>query len=436
VDPPVREEDARAVLERWLAAQNAGDFPAYEALYAPRFEGVRRSGSQTAHLDRARWMKDRAKMFEQKTTVSAKDVQITPTTDGATVSFVQSWAQAGYRDEGPKRIVMGRAAGKLLIAREELLRSTVVASGSLPSEGFFLTVTAGGPHLVLKLAPADAWLTGPPRLVTLDEPATTRRSVDASKLPLEVASWAGKRVELFGKKGVVCDGVVTELAALGRVIPHFGAMGHWTSTGDFEGKPKPSPAAIAADAWALSAAPSDNGRVLTAEIKPDKGDCAGALWGRALAADKPVLVEGQEADAATRTLALAELHKTQAYVDTQSRYAMEKEKGAPALWEQFESTVKVTTFAHPIRTLVALSIRAGSGCGNFGASMSAVWEKKGGALTLVRAPDAQEQKPLSAGDVDGDGGVDLISAEVLSRSRAGKLEPPVKIPVPFLDCGC
>ena len=36
--------DARAVVQRWLEAQNQGDFAAYEKLYAPRFTGVRRSG--------------------------------------------------------------------------------------------------------------------------------------------------------------------------------------------------------------------------------------------------------------------------------------------------------------------------------------------------------------------------------------------------------
>src|SRR5689334_14206203 len=73
---PVTDAAARAVLDAWLAAQNAGTFPAYEALYAPRFEGVRRSGTQVARLDRKRWMREREAMFKQKTTVTAKDVVI------------------------------------------------------------------------------------------------------------------------------------------------------------------------------------------------------------------------------------------------------------------------------------------------------------------------------------------------------------------------
>src|SRR4051794_28472069 len=37
------EQDARALLMAWTAAQNTGDFAAYERLYAARFTGVKRS---------------------------------------------------------------------------------------------------------------------------------------------------------------------------------------------------------------------------------------------------------------------------------------------------------------------------------------------------------------------------------------------------------
>src|SRR4051812_17999521 len=82
---------ARLVIDAWIAAQNSGSFSAYDALYAPRFEGVRRSGSQTARLDRTRWMKERERMFKQKTTVALKEIVITPSRDGADVRFVQTW---------------------------------------------------------------------------------------------------------------------------------------------------------------------------------------------------------------------------------------------------------------------------------------------------------------------------------------------------------
>ena len=58
------DDKAKAIVERWLAAQNAGDFAAYEALYAKKFQGTRRSGNKVVTLDRAGWMRDRKRMFK------------------------------------------------------------------------------------------------------------------------------------------------------------------------------------------------------------------------------------------------------------------------------------------------------------------------------------------------------------------------------------
>src|SRR5262249_27020631 len=55
--------EVRALVDAWLAAQNRGDFAAYEKLYAQKFTGVRRSGTRTVSLDRAGWMRDRKRMF-------------------------------------------------------------------------------------------------------------------------------------------------------------------------------------------------------------------------------------------------------------------------------------------------------------------------------------------------------------------------------------
>jgi hypothetical protein len=57
------ESDARALLASWEAAQNAGDFAAYERLYAKRFTGVKRSGPRTRSFARAGWLEDRKRMF-------------------------------------------------------------------------------------------------------------------------------------------------------------------------------------------------------------------------------------------------------------------------------------------------------------------------------------------------------------------------------------
>jgi len=47
------DDEAHAFVEAWQDAQNHGDFPAYQATYAARFTGIRRSGPREVRLDRA-----------------------------------------------------------------------------------------------------------------------------------------------------------------------------------------------------------------------------------------------------------------------------------------------------------------------------------------------------------------------------------------------
>jgi hypothetical protein len=438
VDAGVSVESARAVVDAWLAAQNGGDFRAYEALYAARFEGVRRSGSQTAHLDRARWMKERRRMFEQKTTVAVRDVVVTTSGSGADVRFVQTWAQESYRDEGPKHMVLTSEKGQLRIAREEMLASTTVAPGTVSRERFMFAVDAGGPHLVLSDRPLEAWATGAPSLVAKREPWITRRA--ATGLPADLAAWSTRRVELFGDHGAVCEGTVSTLSIIGRVVPHFGRVSQWMGTGDFQGERKASDVEIARDAWELSGnegASDHDGRMLVAQVKPESGDCKGALWGRPVTTDKPAIAPGTVPDAATKALALTEIRKTKAYADTQARYETEKDPKDPKRWEDFDAHVEARVFAHPSgTTIVTLSISSGVGCGSFGGTLSATWELTGGKLTLVGGPEPEVLVPSAATDVDGDGSLDLVFPESLLRKKNGVYQGPSKLQIPFLDCGC
>lgn len=431
------EAAVRALVDAWLEAQNSGEFARYESLYAPRFEGVRRSGAQTARLDRARWMKERAAMFERKMTVTAKDVAIQTTSDGAIASFVQTWASGAYRDEGPKRMVFTTVDGKLRIAREEMLSSMVLSSSSLDPESFAFALHLPTPHLVLDTSPKKEWTKGDPTVVSLENPVVTRKDTDAGSLPSKLAAWSGKKVELFGSSGVVCEGTVGKLSVVARVIPHFGTMNEWTSSGDYAGQPKPPIDEVARQAWDLASGLDESGRALVGEVRPEKGDCKGALWGRVVQADKPVVVAGTPADAATKQQALAELRKTKAYAALQKRYESEKEPAGPVRWEDFEPNLKVLIFDHPKAKIVTLSLRAGAGCATFGGTLSSVWEQKGGKLVAIADPSGEELAPLSAGDVDGDGKIDLVlDQQGLIRWKGGQLGAVRKLAVPMLDCGC
>jgi hypothetical protein len=431
---PTTTDDARKVLDGWLAAQNDGDFAAYQALYADRFEGIRRSGSQTARLDRARWMKERERMFREKPKVEAKEVAISVVPDGASISFVQSWMTPAYRDEGPKLIVLTRGKDALRISREEMLHSNVIGSGALPPSKFAFAIDAGGPQLVIHTKPDETWSTGAPALVSSGYPVTTRRSVDASKLPADLASWVGKKVELFGKSGLACEGEVSALSVIGRIDPTIETQTRWGGTGPYEADGKVPPKQIALEAWDLGA--SSGGRILAAAVKPSSGACKGALWGRLASADKPTLVDAVPADAATMAAMLAELQKTKVYTDAQARYQTEKEASDPPRWIDHDPSTKALVFKHPSATIVTLSLVSGTGCGGFSQTLSGAWEKKGATLVPLRDPKEDDLVPQSAGDVDGDGKLDFVYVEGLFRSKGAKVDDPITLGFPSLGCGC
>lgn len=430
------EDEARALLDAWVEAQNKGDFSAYEALYAPRFQGVRRSGSSTAKLDRARWMKERERMFKRKTSVQARDVVITPTHDGATLRFVQSWSSESYRDEGTKRVVVSREVkrgGRLLIAREEMLDSTAYPSAAPPSDRFSLALVAGG-RTFLVVAPdaIEEWGSGEPALVSNEGPVVTRRAIDAAKLPPDLGAWRGRKVELFGKERGSCEGTVANLALLGRVYPHFGTRARWFDEAGAEG-PKPSPLEVAREAWDMSG--GESSRALVAEVTVTKGECKGALWGRASVDDKPVLAAPTPADGKVRALALDALRQTKAWKEIQARYEGEKGASDPKRWDEFDARVDALVFTLPSKVIVTLAVRAGPGCAQFGATLGAAWKLEGGRLEALREAEEEPPEALSAGDVDGDGEVDVVLREGLLKSRGRRLEP-YRLKVKSLDCDC
>ena len=115
------EREGRAFLDRWLTAQNQGDFAAYSALYAPGFSGVRRSGKSVKTFDRDGWLADRKRMFGEKMIVRADNPVVKADGDRTTIEFEQTWESGSYADKGPKRIVLHGG----LIASEEMLASTL-----------------------------------------------------------------------------------------------------------------------------------------------------------------------------------------------------------------------------------------------------------------------------------------------------------------------
>ena len=129
----VREE-GKALLERWLAAQNQHDFDAYLAMYEPKhFRGVKRTHrSGVKEFDFAGWKKDRKRMVLGKAEVAAELLDIATWLDPGSklkpgvshVRFTQRWRGGGYADHGVKVLFLWRdARGVQRIVYEDLLNS-------------------------------------------------------------------------------------------------------------------------------------------------------------------------------------------------------------------------------------------------------------------------------------------------------------------------
>jgi hypothetical protein len=126
--------EARAFLDRWLAAQNGRDFAAYAAMYdTKKFRGVKRThGGKVKNYDGAGWTKDRKKMFDTGFTVAAEEIEVeTSLSPGsklkpgvASLRFLQRWKGGGYADHGIKVLQVWRDKAKVWhIVYEDLLNS-------------------------------------------------------------------------------------------------------------------------------------------------------------------------------------------------------------------------------------------------------------------------------------------------------------------------
>lgn len=109
----------------WLATQNTGDFSSYQTLYATDFTGIKRAGKRMREYDREGWLADRRRMFRDPMVVVGLDANYTVQPTMAEIQFTQIWESAGFRDQGPKLLLVVIEDGQLRIRREEMIHSAV-----------------------------------------------------------------------------------------------------------------------------------------------------------------------------------------------------------------------------------------------------------------------------------------------------------------------
>lgn len=438
----IPDADVTALVDRWVDAQNKGDFAAYQALYATRFTGVRRSGSRSVDLDRDGWIADRAKMFKKKMTVSAADVDIASTSGSVKVELVQTWASGSYKDVGPKQMVFVKEKGALKIAREEMLLS-IVEGELTPDEAargevFFLF---DGVPILDEQGGAEVFGKGSPTR-TGAHPAIVKMGIDAKVLPEEMAVWKGKKLALYDAKGPVCVVEVTGFELTGGVDVHFGTAQAWEGTYLAEGEEKMSEEAVAAEAFELA-------RVYVGAVtRTVDGNCTDAQWARAASAKPAIPWRVEGAPKPVADLALAALRKLPAWEEAQTSWKEspdddhEDARDRSRPWDEGAAKTWAVVDAGGKVALVGAFARAGHGCGGFYGDAGAIWAVTGTpekpVLTMLE--ETAKEPPTAAFDLGGDGFPELLWAgehesSLAERTKDGELEGR-SFAIPFLDCPC
>ncbi len=429
-EPGLAEAPAQALVQGWLAAQNNGDFAAYEGLYAARFTGIKRAGDRTSRLDRKKWLVDRQRMFTRAMKVEASDLMVEATRGGAIVSFTQTWESGTFKDVGPKQLVLVNEGTALRIAREEMLASTIAgASANAPvlAANQFLPVVSADGFMGVVLQP----------------------SVDVAKVPHEAAvslerghaAWAkvggGEGTyEMFGATGKVCEVTATERGLFANARFHFGQVQTWDGT--FDGldpsKDKVDDATVAREVLDLA------GEGVHEVAKVDAVACKGALWARQKVDAAAVVFAAVDATPFAERVR-DELRKTGSWKQTQKAFeADETIEGTKGRWDEWESSLSASAFAGPDGTTwVSLSVSAGTGCGTFGGATWGLWRvTQAGEWTLLSDGDNPGDPivPMAAFDADGDGKPELTDGGTLVQPVGASWRPTRKVAKPDFDCPC
>ena len=294
---PVPHKDVRALLDTWLQAQNKGDFASYIGAYCPTFRGVRRSGRNIVRLDFAGWKKERKRMFRRSMTVALRRVQISVGSKGAEVRLIQDWQSGKYHDVGPKKLLIRKVDAGLCIAREEMLRSTLLTSGKgLPMASFMLAPLYQGAVLLDSGDDIEAWGVGKPELVLGEIPErdsecddntpdyeteneryffcesngpenthvefSVDQEVDEKRLPEELRKWRGRALTLYRADGTSCTDKVVGF----RIVAYLHTLASEVGASDD-------------DDATIAAAVLDQGAVFL--LGRLRGSCSDALYARA-----------------------------------------------------------------------------------------------------------------------------------------------------------
>lgn len=411
------ESEVRAVFDQWLKAQNDSDFAAYEATYARKFEGIKRVGAKTSKFDRDGWVKDRARMFKKKMNVTADEVKIATSGKTAVVTFTQTWESGTFKDVGPKQLVIAQDASGLRIAREEMMSSTVVgaASNAAPyNPDQAASVIEKGQFVVLKPSAGDLGV-GPIRPESRAYSAT--RAVDPAKWP-QAKTWDGRKMEVYGPSGKVCDTTVESVEILTRAYPHFGDVGHWDSE-------KRSDAYVAEQIWGLA-----GDQALVVARLADAKKCASGVWAKPAGSAATPIAE-VKIDGDLRAKVKKQFQALPGYAAILGEF--KGDGGEGDVWYD-DSLFEIRRFGD----YATVYAQGGMGCGQFYGEIWAIFEIRGDDLVVLSDPRNPGHliRPAAAPDTDGDGKPEFFGDRAIATPVGTVWRVTQPLDVPYFDCPC
>lgn len=426
--PNLDEAKARELVQRWVSAQNEGNFEAYKAAYASKLTGIKRIKDRVFNYNHDGWFKDRERMFKKKMIVSADDLEIKNSSSTIIANFTQTWESGTYKDVGPKQLVIIKEGDDLKIAREEMLESHVerVAQEKPKfshSQFSFARVYDGYVGFDVGAAPKEAIGKG---LKLLSKSGAAKKDVDESKLDAKALELKGKTFTLYGPQGQVCQGKVTGFIAAVSVTPHFGMRMVWEED-------KYSSTKIAKDIWGLGDVRST--RTL-AIIDADPSTCKGAVFARESSLEAPTFYTPEKDASAFREPASKLYRVTDSYKSRAKNWA---ENGEKDDWFRDEFS-ELKAFTHPSKPHTIISVAYfNDSCGAMIDSFWHIFEGKAQSYTDVLSPAPAllfNFVPSIVADLDGDGQPELFNQDILMQMVGTRYQVIEDIEPPYFDCPC
>lgn len=405
--------EVERLVKQWLNAQNQGDFEKYISLYAEEMIGIKRVGDQKSEFDREGWEKDRRRMFQKEMDVQISQVDVRIGQHIGVVDFIQGFESAGFKDTGPKRLVVENTNSGPKIIREEMIRSRVEQAGLEPMSGLQAGQVIADKYVVISTETDDSWAKGDARVA---DGILAFKSVAVNRLPENLRSYEGVNFKVHTPQGTTCERKVSYVRLIARAGLPSGEAALIMSE-----RPKKG----AEDLYEMA---GWQGLVLAAELKEP---CIGGVFATAVTGSVEAVGTFEGLDDIPEEVLLA-FRSDPMWQKTQQEF---EALGQTGFWDGGPEAF-VTQLGE--QRYIALQAEAGQGCGEFRGAMFALYHMRGNdPRVLTVGEDAQGIfRPVMAATFSEADGPIFYSREKVLAKKESKWSVVQDLTPPSYVCPC